>query len=303
MKGARISVGKMTAYAMEMPRASTHRDVAAARDPGAASHRSRTSFPLIELLACRGVARRAKRLMRFTLIELLVVIAIIAILAALLLPSLNKARGMARSIACLNSLKQIGTAENVYISDYDSYICPGSLNTTGGGYWFVLLGGYLGYSGYDTSKTLAQHEVEFAAKGGIHFGCPDTPKAVDIGQTAKYGDKYYSYGHNICPRRGETDGWTVSTQGANKADWTWLKVNQITHPVKRAIDADSNNWKLQSGNAPVSTASGRWGYEYAGGDMKRHMGRSSNYVFLDGNASTISDVTSANKAVHDPKNY
>jgi prepilin-type N-terminal cleavage/methylation domain-containing protein/prepilin-type processing-associated H-X9-DG protein len=55
----------------------------------------------------------------FTLIELLVVIAIIAILAAILFPVFAQAREAARKTSCLNNMKQIATAVQLYIQDYD----------------------------------------------------------------------------------------------------------------------------------------------------------------------------------------
>ena len=61
--------------------------------------------------------RRSLRAAAFTLIELLVVIAIIAILAALLLPALAKAKARAEAIACVNNIKQLSIAWQLYAND------------------------------------------------------------------------------------------------------------------------------------------------------------------------------------------
>jgi len=57
----------------------------------------------------------------FTLIELLVVIAIIALLLSVLIPVFSKAREQARQTACQSNLKQLSTAWQMYLQDWDEY--------------------------------------------------------------------------------------------------------------------------------------------------------------------------------------
>lgn len=88
----------------------------------------------------------------FTLIELLVVVSIISLLVALLLPALAGARKAAEQTACMSNVKQLATAMEMYLNDYDEFYPPryyGTSASTGvvvtsshplnGHYWFSIL--------------------------------------------------------------------------------------------------------------------------------------------------------------------
>ena len=76
--------------------------------------------------------QKSGRLQAFTLIELLVVIAIIGILAALLFPALAGAQAKAKRTTCLNNLKQIDVAFELYAGENQDKL-PTVPNTTFGG--------------------------------------------------------------------------------------------------------------------------------------------------------------------------
>lgn len=69
----------------------------------------------------------------FTLVELLVVIAIIAILASMLLPTLSRARIVARTIKCVANQKQILTASISYADGNNGFWVPLRWKTASGG--------------------------------------------------------------------------------------------------------------------------------------------------------------------------
>jgi prepilin-type processing-associated H-X9-DG protein len=212
------------------------------------------------------------------LIELLVVIAIIAILAAILFPVFAQAREKARSTSCLSNLKQIGTAERMYMQDYDETIHE------------VLSGGASGLAGV-IKKTYAELLQPYSKSVGV-FACPsslltaqdityDNRNLFAIGMNSYLG-LYYNYYYWApeylnCVSLGETA--CEKQPGYPRA----VSDNLVKFPAVTVLFADSFDKQVGS-TAPrgyyIDPGYGK-GRRYGLSD-RHHQG--TNVVFVDGHA-------------------
>jgi prepilin-type N-terminal cleavage/methylation domain-containing protein len=125
----------------------------------------------------------------FTLIELLVVITIIGILIALLLPAVQASREAARRTQCVNNLKQLGLAAQLY-HDVNKHLPPvigyyPPAREAFGTYFFHLL------------PHLEQDNLYQSALGSVPFPPPDGPTVVlSPGNNNVYSQPVKSF---LCP--------------------------------------------------------------------------------------------------------
>ncbi len=255
--------------------------------------------------------RRSRR--AFTLIELLVVIAIIAILAALLLPALSRAKENARRITCMNNLRQLGLAMQMYLGDFSDVFpaahMPGAmveeewLRWNPARHWFMapdqytnlLQSGIVPYiQRFNTNLFTCPSDrilPRFWAKPGsfsdfiqIHQEYPFSYTLNSpLGTAIVSGGKGW-FRHGMASTRNDVVGTGVAYTGLVK-----FNLPSIKDPAGKIMFADERMlYEMKDSEALTNWGTAfTSGWDWPGDKLtKRHTGRG-NVTFADGHMETV----------------
>jgi len=126
----------------------------------------------------------------FTLFELLVVITVIGILASLLLPALGRASAEARSIACINNLKQLQFCWQMYALENNDTLPPNNYvySVSSGAPLLLSRSWCLGNTRMDTTTSNIENGLLFRYnQSPAIYHCPADKSTVETAAGVKLG--------------------------------------------------------------------------------------------------------------------
>ena len=211
---------------------------------------------------------RRKTASRFTLIELLIVITIIAILAAMLLPALNQAKETARTIQCMNNLKQIGAGLILYHDSFNRF--PPATGAVANpskrkDKWLGLL--------HDLAKIRPRNVL-----------CPSFPfdKRWGLSSNEKQLVRNLETYKTMLV---DADSWSFSDYGYNYQYMSNKKLSQFKQPSFTIATAETRNGLFNKGVHTVHSFLGSFTESYYC-VYPNHSGKA-NPLYVDGHVATI----------------
>ena len=235
-------------------------------------------------------ARPKERAIGFTLIELLVVIAIISLLVSLLLPSLSKAKDLAKASICASNLKVIGHGLYFYAEDNGGK----APITDYGSRWYRVMLPYMDRPTFDDS---IPGDYEAKALGCGWMPCPSDANADDLAHNPVFPRGQYGMNYHVVtgkkgpPPAGHDGGADLNNLPAEVlvvADaGNWIIYTPSAWPTGAGSGEDTDGDGQPDTNGSLWRSSTSRVYQYNCFRPRRHPG-GGNVLFADWHVSTVS---------------